>query len=90
MIGPLLALAFGAGMLAPVNPCGFAVLPAFLAYAVDTGDGQADARPGALSRLAGGLRAGGHPLRRPSQQAGLHLLGLHLGFLADLGCSAHG
>lgn len=58
MIGPLLALAFGAGMLAPVNPCGFAVLPAFLAYAVDTGDGQADARPGALSRLAGGLRAG--------------------------------
>ncbi|WP_430522855.1 hypothetical protein [Mycolicibacterium poriferae] len=32
MIGPLLALAFGAGMLAPVNPCGFAVLPAFLAY----------------------------------------------------------
>lgn len=29
----LLALAFGAGMLAPVNPCGFAMLPAFLAYA---------------------------------------------------------
>ncbi|MFE6611981.1 MULTISPECIES: cytochrome c biogenesis CcdA family protein [Amycolatopsis] len=58
MTGPLLALAFGAGMLAPVNPCGFAVLPAFLTYAVDTGDGQADARPGAVSRLAGGLRAG--------------------------------
>jgi cytochrome c-type biogenesis protein len=58
MIGPLLALAFGAGMLAPVNPCGFAVLPAFLAYAVGTGDDRADPRPGALSRLAGGLRAG--------------------------------
>ena len=28
----LLILAFGAGMLAPVNPCGFAVLPAYLAY----------------------------------------------------------
>lgn len=58
MIGPLLALAFGAGMLAPVNPCGFAVLPAYLAYAVDTAGGRSDGRTGALSRLAGGLRAG--------------------------------
>ncbi|MBS4728663.1 cytochrome C biogenesis protein [Mycobacterium sp. SM1] len=57
MIGPLLALAFGAGMLAPVNPCGFAVLPAYLAYAVETAANPA-ARAGALSRLAGGLRAG--------------------------------
>ncbi|MDI3312783.1 MAG: cytochrome c biogenesis protein CcdA [Mycobacterium sp.] len=57
MIGPLLALAFGAGMLAPVNPCGFAVLPAYLAYAVDAAD-HPGARVGALSRLAGGLRAG--------------------------------
>lgn len=32
MSGPL-ALAFGAGILAPVNPCGFALLPAVLAYA---------------------------------------------------------
>ena len=27
-----LALAFGAGMLAAVNPCGFAMLPAYLSY----------------------------------------------------------
>ncbi|GAB7145673.1 cytochrome c biogenesis CcdA family protein [Mycobacterium riyadhense] len=58
MIGPLLALAFGAGMLAPVNPCGFAVLPAYLAYAVDTTDDPSGRRVGALARVAGGLRAG--------------------------------
>lgn len=58
-MGGLLALAFGAGMLAPVNPCGFAVLPAFLAYAVgaDTTASGA-ARAGVATRLAGGLRAG--------------------------------
>lgn len=55
-MGALLALAFGAGMLAPVNPCGFAVLPAFVAYAVDPGAGR-DAS-GVPARLAGGLRAG--------------------------------
>jgi cytochrome c-type biogenesis protein len=29
-VSGLLALAFGAGLLAPVNPCGFALLPAYL------------------------------------------------------------
>lgn len=56
-MGGLLALAFGAGMLAPVNPCGFAVLPAFLAYAVNTRDDR-EAPLGAPARLVGGLRAG--------------------------------
>ena len=28
----LLALAFTAGMLAPVNPCGFALLPAWITH----------------------------------------------------------
>ena len=32
MINAPLALAFGAGMLATVNPCGFAMLPAYLGY----------------------------------------------------------
>jgi cytochrome c-type biogenesis protein len=55
----LLALAFGAGLLAPVNPCGFAVLPAFLAYAIGADSHSADAPSrGAATRLAGGLRAG--------------------------------
>ena len=54
----LLALAFGAGILAPVNPCGFAVLPAFLAYSIDADSGRDDPRTGVAVRLAGGLRAG--------------------------------
>jgi cytochrome c biogenesis protein CcdA len=32
MIDAPLAIAFGSGMLATVNPCGFAMLPAYLAY----------------------------------------------------------
>lgn len=31
-MGPKLALAFSAGMVATVNPCGFALLPAYLSY----------------------------------------------------------
>lgn len=34
VINAPLALAFGAGMLAAVNPCGFAMLPAYLSYFV--------------------------------------------------------
>ena len=49
----LLALAFAAGMIAPVNPCGFALLPAWIAQTI----GDAWTRPLAL-RLAHGLRAG--------------------------------
>lgn len=49
----LLALAFAAGMIAPVNPCGFALLPAWIAQTI----GDARTRPLAL-RLAHGLRAG--------------------------------
>ena len=32
MIDAPLALAFTAGMVATVNPCGFAMLPAYLGY----------------------------------------------------------
>ena len=32
MIDAPLALAFTAGMVATVNPCGFAMLPAYLSY----------------------------------------------------------
>lgn len=58
MITGTLAFAFGAGMLSTVNPCGFAMLPAFLAYYIgrneDTGSG-----PGSLLRRAmNGLGAG--------------------------------
>lgn len=49
----LLALAFAAGMLAPVNPCGFALLPAWFSYTL----GDTDDSPTPV-RLARSLRAG--------------------------------
>ncbi|WP_298865229.1 cytochrome c biogenesis protein CcdA [uncultured Microbacterium sp.] len=52
----LLVLAFGAGLLAPINPCGFAVLPAFLAYG--TRNAAATGTRGTWARLAWGLRSG--------------------------------
>lgn len=53
----LLALAFGAGLLAPVNPCGFGLLPAMLTATVGPVSPGAETL-GLVSRLAGGLRAG--------------------------------
>lgn len=49
----LVPLAFAAGMIAPVNPCGFALLPAWIAYPL----GDADTSPMPL-RLAHALRSG--------------------------------
>ncbi len=47
----LIALALGAGMLAAVNPCGFALLPAYLSLLV-VGD-QPTTRPRAVGRALG-------------------------------------
>ena len=49
----LLALACTAGMLAPVNPCGFALLPAWITGTIATGGTDA-----VLVRLARALRTG--------------------------------
>jgi cytochrome c biogenesis protein CcdA len=46
------AVAFTAGMLATVNPCGFPMLPAYLAFFVGVEGGGEDARAG-LSRALG-------------------------------------
>jgi cytochrome c biogenesis protein CcdA len=58
MIDAPLALAFTAGMLATVNPCGFAMLPAYLSFFLgadgDSGDG-AQTRVGLSRALAVGL-----------------------------------
>ncbi len=65
-----LAFAFGAGMLSTVNPCGFAMLPAFLAYylgAVDPRDSTSGST--AVVRLA----------RRAAQGLGTGLL-VSIGF----------
>ena len=52
-MGGLLALAFTAGMLAPVNPCGFALLPAWITRTL--GDTATHAFPVRMTRA---LRAG--------------------------------
>ncbi|MEE8331035.1 MAG: DUF3179 domain-containing (seleno)protein [Acidimicrobiia bacterium] len=49
MIEAPLALAFGAGLVATMNPCGFAMLPAYLSYFVGL-DGEDTSRPAALRR----------------------------------------
>ena len=51
MIEAPLALAFGAGLLATFNPCGFAMLPAYLSYFMGLND-DADRGRGASLRSA--------------------------------------
>lgn len=53
----VLAFAFGAGLVSPLNPCGFGLLPAFLGYQLG-GDEQRRDTPLAI-RLWRGLAAGG-------------------------------
>lgn len=56
MIDAPLALAFSAGLIATVNPCGFAMLPAYLAYFIGLEDasGEADRRAGVARSLVVG------------------------------------
>lgn len=55
----LLVLAFGAGLLAPINPCGFGLLPAMPTATLNpTGDTATPARRVLVPRLAAGLRTG--------------------------------
>jgi len=49
MIDAPLALAFAAGLVATVNPCGFAMLPAYLSYFVGTGE-EEESRVVAMQR----------------------------------------
>ncbi len=51
-----LALAFGAGLVATVNPCGFAMLPAYVSYFVGLGGDDGASRASSLRRafLVGG------------------------------------
>lgn len=71
----LLAFAFVAGLLSPLNPCGAALLPAFLTYALgDTGAGR-----GPAAGLVRGLRFG---VQVAAGFAGVYLLA---GLLAAAG-----
>lgn len=54
-------IAFAAGMVALVNPCGFALLPAYLGYFLGMSDGKTDTRLQALNRsqlVAGAMSLG--------------------------------
>ena len=58
----LIFYAFSAGMVATVNPCGFAMLPAYVSYFVTTNegdDGPLDGEPGGVAyRLGRALLVG--------------------------------
>jgi len=51
-----LGLAFTAGLVATVNPCGFAMLPAYISYFIGSDTDRPLSRPAALTR---GLAVGG-------------------------------
>ena len=62
-MGPELAYAFSAGMIATINPCGFALLPAYLAYFLgledaDPTDGPARAPVMRALAVSGAVTAG--------------------------------
>ena len=79
-VGVPLGLAFGAGVLSTLNPCGFALLPAYVSYAVEQQvETASDRQPSGWQHL---LRGGllGLPLA-----AGFLLVFLVAGFLLALG-----
>lgn len=55
MIDTQIAVAFAAGMLATINPCGFAMLPAYLSYFLGLEDGSRDAQAGVFRAFKVGL-----------------------------------
>ena len=57
MIQAPIALAFAAGMVATVNPCGFAMLPAYLSYFMGMSDGEERSQVSALrsALVVGGI-----------------------------------
>lgn len=55
MINAPLAIAFGSGMLATVNPCGFAMLPAYLGYFLGLDAHDRDVRASVSRSLSVGL-----------------------------------
>ncbi len=59
MIDAPLALAFTAGLVATVNPCGFAMLPAYLSWYLGTDDSPTGQPPVLADRLGRALVVGG-------------------------------
>ena len=104
MTNTLLTLAFTAGLLAPVNPCGFALLPAYLTHTAtprpgaalperllrSLAAGAALAAGFALSLCAAGLAisAGAHQLIRAAPWLGF-TVGVLLALLGLAGLAGH-
>jgi cytochrome c biogenesis protein CcdA len=83
--GGSLALALALGMVATVNPCGFAMLPAYLSYflGVDgTGDGDATGRSPAARPAGAAAGAGAAGFAVSVGQAVRVALAVSVGFLA--------
>jgi len=76
-MGAELALAFSAGMVATVNPCGFAMLPAYLSYFLGLEDPAASSGPDRDK----GLDASSNPVLRALAVSGA----VTLGFLVVFG-----
>lgn len=75
-----LVFAFGAGLLATVNPCGFAMLPAFLAYYLGDPEESTDGTAaGLIGRLAQGFGVGA------AVSAGFTLVFVTAGLLVSAG-----
>ena len=57
MIQAPIALAFAAGMVATINPCGFAMLPAYLSYFMGLNDDSERSRAAAVhsALMVGGI-----------------------------------
>jgi len=77
----LVVYAFSAGMVATINPCGFAMLPAYVSYYLTTGQGNPGSS-GTLSRLWRALLVGG------TLTAGFLTLFILAGTLISLGVRA--
>jgi cytochrome c biogenesis protein CcdA len=84
MNGEALALAFAAGTLAAVNPCGFALLPAYLALFVSGPDAAGPAEGGTPGGHGGRARHTTAALRR----AGVATVAMTAGFVIVFGSFA--
>lgn len=85
-MGAELALAFSAGMVATVNPCGFAMLPAYLAYYLGLDEnGASDSAADAESTSSSGTQAGPTKSANPVTRALAVSFAVTLGFLVVFG-----
>lgn len=84
-MGPELALAFSAGMVATVNPCGFALLPAYLSYFLGLEDPNAGGSSEGAAATAPGAPAATEVRHAPVVRALAVSAAVTAGFLVVFG-----